>query len=158
RVLAGDAEVEADALGVADVQVAVRLRREARDDAATVPSGAGVVGDDLADEVRAGRRGLERGRRSGHRAYLAGAWHERDRQAGDPGSRHLGSRRRAGAAQRVRRAGMTGASGAMGVTSARRLLPVPFVMLLAVAPVSITDRDGDGVPDATDNCPAVANP
>ena len=49
--LAGDAEVEADGLGVADVQVAVRLRREARDDAAAVRARGDVSGDDLANEV-----------------------------------------------------------------------------------------------------------
>ncbi len=46
----GDAEVEADRLGVADVQVAVRLGREARDDA-VAPAGPQVGGDDVADEV-----------------------------------------------------------------------------------------------------------
>ena len=48
---AGDAEVEADRLGVPDVQVAVRLGRKARDDAAAVLSGGDVGGDDLANEV-----------------------------------------------------------------------------------------------------------
>ena len=45
-----DAEVEADRLGVADVEVAVRLRREARHDrrVAALPH---VGGNDLADEV-----------------------------------------------------------------------------------------------------------
>ena len=33
-----------------------------------------------------------------------------------------------------------------------------MVLLLAVAPVSITDRDGDGVQDTVDNCPNIANP
>jgi hypothetical protein len=46
------AEVQADRLGVADVQVAVRLGREARDDGANAPA-ATVRGDDLADEVGA---------------------------------------------------------------------------------------------------------
>ena len=50
--LAGDAEVEADRLGVADVQVAVGLRREARHDGG-VPPAAQVVGHDVADEVAA---------------------------------------------------------------------------------------------------------
>ena len=54
--LAGDAEVEADRLGVADVEVAVRLRREAGDDG-LVPALAQVGGDDLADEVAALGRG-----------------------------------------------------------------------------------------------------
>ena len=50
--LAGDAEVEADGLGVADVEVAVGLRREAGDDARRRAL-AQVGGDDLADEVAA---------------------------------------------------------------------------------------------------------
>src|SRR5262249_43873770 len=48
-----DAEVQADALGVADVQVAVRLGGEARDDA-LVPPAPQVVRDDVADEVGGG--------------------------------------------------------------------------------------------------------
>ena len=48
----GDAEVEADRLRVADVQVAVRLGREARDDRADA-AGPKVGGDDVADEVGA---------------------------------------------------------------------------------------------------------
>ncbi len=48
----GDAEVEADRLGMADVQVAVRLRREARDDRRMAPA-ADIRGNDLADEVGA---------------------------------------------------------------------------------------------------------
>ena len=62
--LAGDAEVEADRLGVADVEVAVGLRREAGDDAA-VPPLAEVGGDDLADEVAALGRVRRRGAHSG---------------------------------------------------------------------------------------------
>jgi hypothetical protein len=50
--VAGDAEVEADRFGVADVQVAVRLRREARDNRRMAPA-ADIRGDDLADEVGA---------------------------------------------------------------------------------------------------------
>ena len=50
----GDAEVQADGLRVADVQVAVRLRREARDHPAAVLSCADIGGDDLADEIEAG--------------------------------------------------------------------------------------------------------
>ncbi len=58
--LRGDAEVEADRLGVADVQIAVGLRWEARDGCANSPRGD-VGGDDLADEVAAfgWRRGLD---------------------------------------------------------------------------------------------------
>ena len=50
--LAGDAEVEADGLGVADVQVAVRLGRKARDHLADATRGQ-VLLDDLAEEVLA---------------------------------------------------------------------------------------------------------
>ncbi len=50
--LGGDAEVEADRLGVADVEVAVRLRREPGDDPVDPPF-AQVGGDDVADEVAA---------------------------------------------------------------------------------------------------------
>ena len=53
------AEVEADGLGVADVQVAVRLRREARGHAAAVLAGGHVGFDDLPDEI--GRGGCCRG-------------------------------------------------------------------------------------------------
>src|ERR1035437_7645768 len=55
--LAGDAEVQADAFRVADVQVAVRLRRKARVDARIFVL-RDVRGDDVADEIgRRGRRG-----------------------------------------------------------------------------------------------------
>jgi hypothetical protein len=54
-VVACDAEVQADALRVADVQIAVRLGREARLDAAAPFAGAVVVVDDVADEI--GSRG-----------------------------------------------------------------------------------------------------
>jgi len=60
-VVLGQPEVEADGLGVADVQVAVRLGREARDHRAAEAAFAVVRLDDLADEV--GRAGL-----SGHGA------------------------------------------------------------------------------------------
>ena len=56
--LARNAEVEADRLRVADVQVAVRLGREAGDDRG-VPAVPEVGGDDLADEVASFRRWLE---------------------------------------------------------------------------------------------------
>jgi len=58
-VVLRQAEVQADGLGVADVQVAVRLGREARDHLAAEAAFAVVRLDDLADEV--GRAGL-----SGH--------------------------------------------------------------------------------------------
>ncbi len=50
-VLQGDGEIETDRLGVADVQVAVRLGREAGDDAAVVLALFEVPGDDVADEI-----------------------------------------------------------------------------------------------------------
>src|SRR5205814_1083312 len=56
--LARDAEVQADALGVANVQVTVRLRRKARVDARIFVLGH-VRGDDVADEIR-GRRWRDR--------------------------------------------------------------------------------------------------
>ena len=51
--LLGDAEIQADRLGVADMQVAVRLRRKAGDDAG-VTAGGEVGADDVADEVLPG--------------------------------------------------------------------------------------------------------
>ena len=52
--LGGEAEVEADRLGVADVQVAVGLGREARVHAAAVLVGLQVFEDDVADEIGTG--------------------------------------------------------------------------------------------------------
>ena len=49
--LGGDAEVEADRLGVADVQVAVRLRRKPRGHTAAVLPRPHILGDDRADEI-----------------------------------------------------------------------------------------------------------
>jgi hypothetical protein len=49
--LSGDAEVEADRLGVADVQVAVGFGREAGDDPPGVISGGHIGGDDFANEI-----------------------------------------------------------------------------------------------------------
>src|SRR6267378_1414690 len=57
----GSVEVEADGLGVADVEIAVGLGRETRDDLAAEAARAIVRIDDLANEVR--RPGL-----IGHRA------------------------------------------------------------------------------------------
>ena len=51
-VVLGQAEVQADALGMPNVQVAVRLGRKARMDAAGVFAGAEVVFDDLLDEIQ----------------------------------------------------------------------------------------------------------
>src|SRR5690606_8656560 len=48
--LGGDAEVQADRLGVADVQVAVGLGRKAGADGRMLPAGQ-VLADDLADEI-----------------------------------------------------------------------------------------------------------
>jgi len=50
-VAAGDAEVQADALRVTDVQIAVRLGWEARFHALAPLSGAVVVIDNVADEI-----------------------------------------------------------------------------------------------------------
>src|SRR3546814_2067412 len=71
--LGGDAEVQADRLGVADVQVAVGLGREAGADGGMLPVGQ-VLADDLADEVLlfGGRRGIARGR-GGAVAHVRGA-------------------------------------------------------------------------------------
>ena len=52
--LAREAEVQADRLRVTDVQVAVGLGREARRDRAAEAVRVDVLGDELADEVRAG--------------------------------------------------------------------------------------------------------
>ena len=49
--LARDTEIQADRLGMADMQIAVGLRWEAGRDAARVLAGGLVVDDDLADEV-----------------------------------------------------------------------------------------------------------
>src|ERR1035441_6089562 len=59
-IFAGDAEVQTDRLGMADVKVAVRLGGEARRHAARVLSRASVLVEDLADEVLSGnwRRGF----------------------------------------------------------------------------------------------------
>src|SRR5262245_37688093 len=46
-----DAEVQADRLGVPDVEVPIRLGREARDDAAAVLVDLEIAGDDVADEI-----------------------------------------------------------------------------------------------------------
>ena len=55
-IFAGDAEIEADGLGVADVQVAVGLGRETRDDLG-VTLFRDMLRDDVADEIARGRRG-----------------------------------------------------------------------------------------------------
>ncbi len=53
--LLGDAEIDADRLRVTDVQIAVRLGREARLHAPAVLTGRDLVRDDLTDEVAAAR-------------------------------------------------------------------------------------------------------
>ena len=54
--LVGEAEVDADGLGVADVEVAVGLGGKAGlDDGVAVLFGADVLGDDVAEEVGGGR-------------------------------------------------------------------------------------------------------
>jgi len=63
-VFAGDAEIQADRLGVADVQVAVGLRRETRDDL-RVAFLRNMLGDDIADEIARCRRRCG-GSRVGH--------------------------------------------------------------------------------------------
>ena len=50
-VVGGQAEIEADRLGVADVEIAVRLGREAGLDPALVLAGFEVGVDDVADEI-----------------------------------------------------------------------------------------------------------
>ncbi len=58
----GDAEIEADRLGVPDMQIAVGFRREAGDHIA-VPARLQIGGDDVADEIAAwtlGRARLDR--------------------------------------------------------------------------------------------------
>ena len=71
----GDAEVQADRLGVADVQVAVGLGREAGADRRVLAAGE-VLANDLADEVVLFRGGGGSGaggvRRSGHAGYGRG--------------------------------------------------------------------------------------
>ena len=64
--LAGDTEVQADRLGVADVQVPVRLRRKARRDAPRMTRRPDVLRDDRANEVE----GFGRGRGHLGRALL----------------------------------------------------------------------------------------
>ena len=50
--LVGNAEIEANRLGVADMQIAVRLRRKARDDR-LVPPGRQIGAHDVANEILA---------------------------------------------------------------------------------------------------------
>jgi hypothetical protein len=57
RVLLREAEIEADALRVTDVEVAIRLRRETGDDLAAVATSGEVGSDHFTDEIEGGRRG-----------------------------------------------------------------------------------------------------
>ena len=82
-VFAGDAEVEADGLGVADVEVAVGLRRETRDDLRVAFLG-NMGRNDVADEI-GGRGSGGGGRRLGHK--------EAARMAATLGGRQCGRRR-----------------------------------------------------------------
>jgi hypothetical protein len=56
-VLLRDAEVEADRLGVADVEIAVRFRGETGDHPSAVLASGAVLGNPLADEVARGGSG-----------------------------------------------------------------------------------------------------
>jgi hypothetical protein len=51
-VLRGQAEIQADSLGVADVEIAVGLRREAGHHAPIVLAGGYIIGYTLADEIK----------------------------------------------------------------------------------------------------------
>jgi hypothetical protein len=53
--IGGDAEIEADGLGVADVQVAVRLGRKSRDHAPVIPARRHIGRHDLTNEILTGR-------------------------------------------------------------------------------------------------------
>ncbi len=50
-IFLGYAEIERNRLGMADVQEAVRLRREAGDHSAIISAGAVIFGDDFSDEI-----------------------------------------------------------------------------------------------------------
>ena len=53
-VFGGDAEVEADRLGMADMQIAVRFGRKAGDDFPAVLIAAQILRHDFADEIQRG--------------------------------------------------------------------------------------------------------
>ena len=65
--LRGESEIQVDGFGMADVQIAVRLRRKARVHAAAVFVGLQIVEDDVADEVGSDR--LRRTQRSRVRSW-----------------------------------------------------------------------------------------
>ena len=58
-VFCGQAEIQADRLGVADMQITVRLRRKASDHSPSVLVGVQILGNDLPKEIRT-RRGARR--------------------------------------------------------------------------------------------------
>ena len=89
-VFRGEAEIEADRLGVSVVQVAVRLGRKTRDDAAPVLAGAHVLGDDGPQEIGRGRRRAIR-RAAG---AVGRAWRDRSRGSGGQTVRHCSIRHR----------------------------------------------------------------
>ena len=53
-VFGGDAKIEADRLGVANMQMPIRLRRKSRHHPPAVLAGLQVCGDDLANKIRRG--------------------------------------------------------------------------------------------------------
>src|SRR2546427_12819967 len=55
-ILGGKTEIEADGLGVPNMQIAVRLRGKTGDHTATIFVLPPVFGNDVADKVRGGRR------------------------------------------------------------------------------------------------------
>ena len=69
-----DAEVQADGLGVTDVQVAVRLGRKARHHLAAVLAGGDVGLHELEHEVRELLGGRRRGHGRGARAWRLARW------------------------------------------------------------------------------------
>jgi len=91
--LGGDAEIEADRLGVPDMQVAVRLRRKPGDQAAAVFSGHEVFVDDLTNEIgrtrhagRFFRLGHCRGHSKGSDGYGSRVQRDATRRPSSPGT------------------------------------------------------------------------
>ena len=82
----GDAEVEADGLGVADVEVAVGLRRKAGHHPAVLARGQ-VVGDDLADKIQ-GTGGLGSGHSMGSFSENAQIYRENVSKPGNNSSKN----------------------------------------------------------------------
>ena len=94
--LGGDAEVEADRLCMADVQVAVGLGREACNEGLGAPGGQ-VRADDLADEVAARPLGCYSGIGLAHGCSRSGpGLGGKTPKAGRPGTRALSSTSRPG--------------------------------------------------------------